>query len=64
MQENSRANHKNLVGNDENKFLFEKSVRRYINDFLSGSILIISSNNIFIIANEKFWFGYGKMFYK
>ena len=54
MQENSRANHKNLVRNDENKFLFEKSVRRYINDFLSGSILIISSNNIFIIANEKF----------
>lgn len=42
MQENSRANHKNLVGNDENKFLFKKSVRRYINDFLSGSILIIS----------------------
>ena len=39
MQENSRANHKNLVGNDENKFLFEKSVRRYINDFLSDLVM-------------------------
>ena len=41
MQENSRANHKNLVGNDENKFLFEKSVRRYLLLQMKSSDLVM-----------------------